>query len=377
MAEKQKTNTRSRKYLLTINNPTEHYISHDSIMEALKKYRTKYIAMCDETGGKEHTFHMHVFLYFENAISFLSVKKLFPSANIQSALGTAAENKAYLLKSDPKHNKKSDGSYEYTDSSGRIHSGINHTETFFETGDCPIEKQGRRSDLEYMYALVKDGYNNAEILELCPETAIKHIDKINKLRHAYLTDKFKGQRRLDLKVNYISGITGSGKTRDILDEYGDENVYRITDYMHPFDSYQNEPVIVFEEYRTSIRLQDMLNYLDIYPVTLPARYSPKVACYTTVFVVSNWAFEQQYAELQKDDEQKSSYAAWVRRFNGYVKIYTDAGITTYPTMQDYLRRNEEFHPVQASDTPFMNEPEPQQVSLKETENAGDAMPFDD
>lgn len=350
---KEKKNTRSRKYLLTINNPELHQVSHQSINDALVNYHLKYLAMCDETGGESKTYHTHVYVYFENAIQFLTMKKLFPSANILTALGTSLENRAYLLKSNPEHNKKQDGSYEYKDASGMLHYGVNHTDTFEEYGECPTEEQGKRNDLELMYSLVKDGYTNAEILEICPVTAIKHIDKLNKLRHAYLTDKYKGTRRLDLKVHYITGKTGAGKSRDILDEYSDENCYRVTDYQHPFDSYQNEPVIVFEEYRSSLRLQDMLNYLDIYPVTLPARYSPKVGCYTTVFVVSNWTFEQQYSELQKDPEQKSSYEAWVRRFNGHVKVYSDSGIMTYNTIQDYLKRDEQFHPVDKNEAmPF-------------------------
>ena len=93
----------------------------------------------------------------------------------------------------------------------------------------------------------------------------------------------------------------------------------------------------------------MLNYLDIYPVILPARYSPKVGCYTIVYVVSNWTFEMQYSELQKDPEQKASYEAWIRRFNGEVKEYTDSGIIIHLTIQDYLKRNEEFRPVSDED----------------------------
>lgn len=333
----KKKNSRSRKYMLTINNPAEHEESHSNIKKKLCKYQVDYIAMCDETGS-QGTYHTHVYVKYHNAIQFLTIKSMFPSANIATALGTSIQNRNYLLKSAPEHHKKEDGSYKYKDSSGKVHTGTNHSDTFEEIGDCPQEEQGRRSDLEYMYSLVKDGLTDSEIIELIPETAIKHIDKINKLRLAYLVDKFKGQRRLDLKVNYITGSTGLGKSRDILDEYGDENVYRITDYQHPFDSYQCQPVLVFEEYRSSLRLQDMLNYLDIYPVILPARYTPKICCATTIYVVSNWTFEMQYAEVQKDPEQKSSYEAWIRRFNGFVKEYTPDGIITYPTMQEHLQR---------------------------------------
>ncbi len=362
--------TRSRKYLLTVNNPDLHAVSHGSIKEALKKYAVKYLAICDETGGEKQTYHFHAYIYFENAIKFSTLKKLFPAANIVTVRGTSAENKMYLLKAAPEHNKKEDGSYRYTDAAGKVHFGINHSDTFEEIGECPDDHPGKRTDLENMYQLIKDGYTNSEILEMCGEVAIMHIEKLNKLRHAYLIDKFKGSRRLNLRVHYVSGLTGRGKTRDRLDRHGDENCYRITDYMHPFDSYQCEEILVFEEYRSSLKLQDMLNYLDIYPVVLPARYAPKVACYLTVYVVSNWDFELQYAELQKDPDQKSSYDAWVRRFNGSVMIYTDTGIVTYPTMRDYLKRNEKFRPLPPdAKTPF-DDPDTDENYEQES------MPFD-
>lgn len=355
-------NTRSRKYLLTINNPQQHGITTQGIKKSVEKYAVNYYCYCAETGGNG-TYHYHIFIYYKNAIAFLTMKQNFPTANIVTAVGNSAQNRNYILKNLPEHNKQADGSYEYKDSSAKIHKGINHSDTFYEFGECPDEHQGRRSDLEYMYSLVKEGYTNAEILEMCAETAIKHIDKLNKLRHAYLVDKFKGQRRLDLKVHYVFGKTGTGKSRDILDEHGDENCYRITDYNHPFDSYQCEPVIVFEEFRSSLRLQDMLLYLDIYPVILPARFSPRVGCFTTVYVVSNWDFESQFSELQKDPAQESSYKAWIRRFTGQVKIYTDEGIITYPTMQEYLHR-------------FKKIPEGVKTPFDTDENPA-LMPFDD
>lgn len=345
-----KTDTRNRKYLITINNPHDHKIDKAYIDKSLSKYTTKYYCGCEEIGGETGTHHIHLYLYFENAIKFSSIKKIFPPANIQPALGNSYQCRDYILKEGAEHQKKDDGSYEYKDSTGKVHKGINLSDTFFESGKCPDEHPGKRSDLELLYELVKEGLTNAEIIEQLGEPAILHIDKINKLRHTYLIDKYKGTRRNNIKVNYITGKTGTGKSRGILDEYGDENVFRVTESQHPFDSYQNEPVIVFEEFRSSLKLSDMLNYLDIYPCTLPARYSPKVACYTTVFVVSNWTFEQQYSEIQKEPEQKASYEAWIRRFNGYVRDYYDVGkFVEYPTMQDYLNRNNHFRPISDED----------------------------
>lgn len=353
---KEVKDTQAREYQLTINNPAEKNMGHEEIKKILHSFPTIiYWCLCDEI-GEQKTPHTHVYFKVRNPIKFSTMKNKFPTAHIEKSLGSAEDNRDYIRK---------EGKWSDTDK-----KETNLPETFEEWGELPKSNQGKRSDLEFMYDLVKDGRTNAEILELCPETAIKYVEKLNKLRHVYLTDKFRGQRRLNLKVNYITGKTGAGKSRDILDEYGDENVYRVTDYGHPFDSYQCEQVIVFEEFRSSLRLQDMLNFLDIYPVTLPARYTPKVGCYNTVFVVSNWSFEQQYSELQCNVEQKTTYEAWIRRFNGFVKVYTEDGIIKYSTIQDYLKRNEKFHPVTEDEkTPFDDKE-------KDTKYEQGEMPFD-
>ena len=353
----EKKDTQARAWQLTINNPKDKNMRHEAIKGVLTAIPSMmYWCMCDEIGA-EGTPHTHIFFKVRNAMKFSTLKNKFPAAHIEKAQGTPEENRKYIRK---------EGKWAESEK-----KETNLPETFEEWGELPQGHKGQRTDLQFMYNLVKDGLSNAEILEQCPDTAIKYLDKLNRLRHDYLTDYFKSTRRLDLKVNYITGKTGMGKSRDILDEFGDENVYRATDYQHPFDSYQLEPVMVFEEFRSSLRLQDMLNYLDIYPVTLPARYSPKIGCFSTVFVVSNWTFEQQYSEIQKDHEQQATYKAWVRRFNGFVKEYTDSGIITYPTLQEYLNRKNNFQPLpEGTKTPFDKEDTTPDYSQE-------VMPFDD
>ena len=63
------------------------------------------------------------------------------------------------------------------------------------------------------------------------------IEKTDKIRTTILTEKYKETVRLDLKVIYGSGATGTGKTSRALEKNGYSNVYRITDYVHPFDGY--------------------------------------------------------------------------------------------------------------------------------------------
>lgn len=341
MAEKKpKKDTQAKSYMMTCNNPADKGYTHSKIRELIKEIpKVDYYCLCDEIGLETKTPHIHIYFHATQGIRHSTLRNKFPGIDIQEALGSAQQCRDYIRKEGA-----------YLDSNKKE---TNLPETFEEYGTLPVSHQGKRTDLEKIYDLVKDGYTDSEIIEMCGSTAIRYIDKIGKLRHAYLTDKYKGTRRLDLKVHYITGKTGAGKSRDILDEYGDENVYRVTDYQHPFDSYQSQPVIVFEEFRSSLRLQDMLNYLDVYPVTLPARYSPKIGCYTTVYVVSNWNFEQQYEELQKNIDQKTTYEAWVRRFNGQVKQYGDNGITIYSSMDAYLHRFDKFNSIdEDTDLPF-------------------------
>ena len=92
-------------------------------------------------------------------------------------------------------------------------------------------------------------------------------------------------------------------------------MYRVTDYDHPFDSYKGQDVIVFEEFRSSLKIQDMLNYLDGYPCELPCRYNNKLACFTKVYIITNISFNQQYINIQA--ESKETWTAFCRRIHHF------------------------------------------------------------
>lgn len=118
------------------------------------------------------------------------------------------------------------------------------------------------------------------------------------------------------------GAPGVGKTRSVMDKYGYENVYRVTNYDHPFDEYRGQDVMMFEEFRSGFKIGDLLNYLDIYPLSLPSRYNNKVACYTKVYILSNIPLEQQYSEIQR--EQPATWAALLRRIHHVYEMLGDA-----------------------------------------------------
>ena len=109
---------------------------------------------------------------------------------------------------------------------------------------------------------------------------------------------------------------------------------------------------MFEEFRSSLPIGDMLNYLDIYPVMLPARYSNKVATYNRVYIVSNWSLEQQYGNVKSDKEQLPTYNAFLRRIHKVVIYDKNGNVTEYDGVDKYLNREEKFEDVKQDELPF-------------------------
>lgn len=334
MAKKETDNSRSRKWQLTINNPAQYGMMHERITDILSGYKSLvYWCMCDET-GENGTYHTHVFLCFNDAVRFTTLKNLFPSAHFEMAKGTCQQNRDYVSKSGKwEESKKAE---------------TNHPETFEEYGSMPIERQGARNDLADLYDMVKQGLTNYEILEVSPNY-IMNIEKIDRARQTVTEEKYKNEFR-QLEVTYLYGKTGSGKTRGIMEQYGYGNVHRVTDYKNPFDTYKGQEVIVFEEFRSDLKIGQMLNYLDGYPLELPCRYNNKVACYLKVYLVTNIALEEQYREVQRNYEE--TWQAFLRRIHKVVH-YTDNGIVDY-TVAEYLDRKTSWQEMKEEKIPFNN-----------------------
>ena len=157
---------------------------------------------------------------------------------------------------------------------------------------------------------------------------------------------------------YISGYTGTGKTRGVLEKHGYSNVYRVTDYLHPFDNYNCQPVIAFDEFRSSLKLKEMLLYCDIYPIQLPSRYANKFACYNSVYIISNWSLERQYPDAQRED--KESWEAFLRRIHKVITYDEEGKKTIYPSVKDYFERDTDFRTLtieEQKSLPFMGQEE--------------------
>ena len=81
-------------------------------------------------------------------------------------------------------------------------------------------------------------------------------------------------------------------------------------------------MLVFEEFNSQIPIEAMLNYLDVYPLLLPARYSDRTACYTKVYITSNIPLDEQYITVQHN--RPETWRAFLRRIH-HVFVYGQDG----------------------------------------------------
>ena len=287
----------SRKWQLTVNNPLEKGLTHEVLKEALAKFTGMlYWCMCDEEGDECETYHTHIYFVLRTATRHTVVDNRFPNIHREIVRGTSADNRAYVLKDGEKYQKQPDGSYDYTDTSGKQHKGKNYSDTFEEWGEMPQEHQGKSKDVERIYSIFADSWR-------------------------------------DLTVTYIFGTTGVGKTRSVMDKFGYRNCYRVTDYKHPFDTYDGQDVLILEEDRSQFKIADILNYLDGYPLLLPCRYFNRQACFTKVFLITNVPLEDQYRTVSEESRN-----AFLRRIHKVVQHGPD-GPVEYDSVPAYLARN--------------------------------------
>ena len=312
-------NSQSRKYQLTINNPEKCGFCRDVILEALTAMSLDYFCISDEIASTG-TPHTHIFIYSKAPIRFYTIQKRFCVAHIEKAYGTVKENKEYIQKS---------GKWKDTLKAETIVEG-----SFYEWGEIPSEQSERTPKMTNLIEAIKNGNSTVDIINNNPEFAFR-VKEIDALREKLLAEKYMSENRI-VEVHYIYGETGTGKTRSIYAKHAPGDICRITTYKEGrviFDAYHGQDVLVFEEFRSQIPIAEMLSFLDIYPLMLPARYNDRVACYRTVYIVSNIPLKEQYVCEQR--LESVTWQAFLRRISTVTEFFGN-GLTIEHSKGDLL-----------------------------------------
>ena len=140
--------------------------------------------------------------------------------------------------------------------------------------------------------------------ESCHKRIIVEIDKgkINKYKRVFR----------NMQVYYIYGSAGCGKTSYVFNKHGYDDVYRTTNYEFGWvDDYNGEKVLFLDEFRSSFKISEILDYLDGQPIRIRGRHYNRVACYDTVYIVSN--LEDLYVEINSLNFMELSPRIFFRR----------------------------------------------------------------
>ena len=62
---------------------------------------------------------------------------------------------------------------------------------------------------------------------------------------------------------------------------------------------------------SSFKISEILDYLDGQPIRIRGRHYNRVACYDTVYIVSNLSLKEQYTNIQQSEPK--TWAAFLRR----------------------------------------------------------------
>lgn len=244
--------------------------------DKLFKYVIFQLEKCPDTAR----LHFQGYFYFNNARSFNATKTLLTDNGFNAMHIEVRSNKSTIQESSD-YCQKEDSRY-ITDF---LPNGL--LNVFGGLPSLDEINQGKRTDLEAFIKRINDGLTYNELLLEFPTYSIKYEKFYYKMRKQYLeklymTSKRKMNNELYLEYTYSD---------DILDyvyaTYGYDNVYRLPSYnKYAFDDYNEQKIIVLDNYDEQFKDNFLLKLLSGNPLYLGARYENKVACFDKVIVIT-------------------------------------------------------------------------------------------
>ncbi len=174
---------------------------------------------------------------------------------------------------------------------------------------------GSRSDITRLCARAKEKDVTVRTLwDEHPEAMLKYHKGVDVLRETQRGERDRAQPNA---VYVVVGPTGTGKTRSVFDRFGiDVDALYVKDGTTAqfWDMYDHQPVVLFDDYKGELPLQQLLKILDIYPLQIQYKGGSKRLTTKTWVITSNLCPEDWYP---KDDPEHLN--ALRRRFTAVYK----------------------------------------------------------
>lgn len=273
-----KKDSQNRSWMLTI--PADS-LDEAELVKKLGNYT--YIGQM-EKGADSGYLHWQIYIEHKTPIRFSTLKKKFPKAHLEV-----------------RHNTKK-ACYDYVTKSKTAIQG-----TRVENGKIEIEEtESAKVTVEMAVDLMKRGSRYKDIIVEYPSLwrSMAYLKEVQ----GYLDENEYSTKKRDMKVYYIHGAPGTGKTHSVYEEHGFDQVYKVSNYINPYDQYNGQSVLLLDEFYDSIQFDALLNVIDVWPFQMRARYGDKWAAYDTVYIVSNRPLKDQFiTEFYYEPERARSF----------------------------------------------------------------------
>lgn len=290
----EKSNQKVRCWVGTWNHPK---MTDEEFLKALTEMyvagHLKYAVFQREKGEESGIIHFQFFLDFKNAKHFNWLKEHLPyGCHFKPMRSTKTACRDYCSKVD-------------TRVSG-----------YYEIGEFVEERQ--RTDLLKIIELLKMKVPFEEVQEIYPSQCIMYKRQLSEYAQSVVEKEYSRCLR-DIKVTYVYGPPGSGKTSFMFNELGFDNTYCVDIYdKSMFTNYSSQKNLVLDEFVGKIEITYLNKLLDRYPVQLRGLGTVKFACYDTVFMISNLPLSKQYKDVQEHDPE--IYKAFCRRIGRIIRF---------------------------------------------------------
>lgn len=243
----------STRWIITRNNP-------GALIPTWDPATMEYMCWGRETAPTTGTPHWHAYVRYRTRKSYAAMRRLW---------GTGCDWKTC--------NENEERTRDYTRKSGGEWQE-------YGTFDPRAGTQGRRTDLEQATDMIlKDKRTLREVALELPTCFVKFHSGLDRL--VKLTKEPPPMER-SIRVAILWGDTATGKTHRVRTTY--PNAYSVVVGPTPFDDYEGEDVILFDEFRPDDFPITMMNkYLDKWPVTIHCRYANRKAAWSKVFICAN------------------------------------------------------------------------------------------
>lgn len=259
---------RHRKWVFTCNNYTENDRTGLISAERLIKYCVWGYEVAPTTG----TNHYQGFVEWKNARAFSTIQKEHPRFRWEPAKGSVEDNFDYCTK---------EGQYE-------------------EIGKRPEfrKNQGKRNDLSHIKERIFAGDH---ILNIIKDDVINY----QQLRFTEGLTRYIKPRKRDVTIKWYYGSTGSGKTYNALNEFGDNDYWISGKNLKWWEGYYGQEYVLIDDYRRDFcTFHELLRILDKYPYRVEYKGSSTWLNAKVIIITCPYRPEQLYMHRTSEDVQQ-------------------------------------------------------------------------